>query len=92
MRNLKLIIKKPAKSRRQDRFSEIDDGKLKDLKQVDRLSHMFDEQDGGMLDYYDLSNDRGKRNKKKNNNKNEKEKVSKNIPINRNYNSRNYYC
>lgn len=71
--------KKPAKSRRQDRFSEIDDGKLKDLKQVDRLSHMFDEQDGGMLDYYDLSNDRGKRNKKKNNNKNEKEKSKQKI-------------
>ena len=70
--------KKPAKSRRQDRFSEIDDGKLKDLKQVDRLSHMFDEQDGGMLDYYDLSNDRGKRNKKKNN-KNEKEKSKQKI-------------
>lgn len=71
--------KKPAKSRRQDRFSEIDDGKLKDLKQVDRLSHMFDDQDGGMLDYYDLSNDRGKRNKKKNNNKNEKEKSKQKI-------------
>ena len=71
--------KKPSKSRRQDRFSEIDDGKLKDLKQVDRLSHMFDEQDGGMLDYYDLSNDRGKRNKKKNNNKNEKEKSKQKI-------------
>ena len=71
--------KKPPKSRRQDRFSEIDDGKLKDLKQVDRLSHMFDDQDGGMLDYYDLSNDRGKRNKKKNNNKNEKEKSKQKI-------------
>lgn len=71
--------KKPAKSRRQDRFSEIDDGKLKDLKQVDRLSHMFDDQDGGMLDYYDLSNDRGKRNKKKNNNKSEKEKSKQKI-------------
>ena len=40
---------------------------------------MFDEQDGGMLDYYDLSNDRGKRNKKKNNNKNEKEKSKQKI-------------
>ena len=26
---------------------------------------MFDEQDGGMLDYYDLTTARGKRNKKK---------------------------
>ena len=65
--------KKNTKSKKQDRFSEFNDGKLKDLKQVDRLSHMFDEQDGGMLDYYDLSNDRGKRNKKKQN-KEEKSK------------------
>ena len=27
---------------------------------------MFDEQDGGMLDYYDLTTERGKRSKKKN--------------------------
>ena len=38
---------------------------LKDLKQTDRLSHMFNEQDGGMLDYYDLTTERGKRNKRK---------------------------
>ena len=40
-------------------------GKLKDLKQVDRLSNMFDDQEGGMLDYYDLTTARGKRNKRK---------------------------
>ena len=57
--------KKATKNRRQDRFSEIDGGKLKDLKQVDKLSHMFDDQEGGMLDYYDLSSDRGKKNKRK---------------------------
>lgn len=57
--------KKNNKSRKTGRFEEIDGGKLKDLKQVDKLSHMFDEQDGGMLDYYDLTTARGKRNKKK---------------------------
>lgn len=57
--------KKNNKSRKTGRFDEIDGGKLKDLKQVDKLSNMFNEQDGGMLDYYDLTTARGKRNKKK---------------------------
>ena len=57
--------KKQNKSRKTGRFEEFDGGKLKDLKQVDKLSHMFEDQDGGMLDYYDLSSGRGKRNKKK---------------------------
>ena len=39
---------------------------MRDLKQTDRLSNMFDNQDdGGMLDYYDLSTARGKKGKKK---------------------------
>ena len=38
---------------------------LKNLKQVDKLSHMFNEQDGEMLDYYDLTTERGKRNRKR---------------------------
>ncbi len=63
--------KKNTKNRRQDKFSEFDGGKLKDLKQVDRLSHMFNEQDGGMLDYYDLTSGRAKKNKKKNTKSNE---------------------
>ena len=63
--------KKNNKSRKTGRFDEIDGGKLKDLKQVDKLSNMFDEQDGGMLDYYDLTTARGKRNKKKNTKNNE---------------------
>jgi len=58
--------KKANKNKKSSRFNEeIDGGKLKDLKQVDRLSNMFDDQDGGMLDYYDLTTARGKRNKKK---------------------------
>ena len=58
-------IKKANKSRRSSQFEELDTGKLKDLKQVDSLSNMFTEQDGGMLEYYDLTTARGKKNKKK---------------------------
>ena len=57
--------KKANKARRNNQFDEFDSGKLKDLKQVDRLSNMFSEQDGGMLEYYDLTTARGKKNKKK---------------------------
>ena len=57
--------KKAAKSRRNNQFDEFDSGKLKGLKQVDSLSNMFEEQDGGMLEYYDLTTARGKKNKKK---------------------------
>lgn len=56
--------KKTSRSRKGE-FDEFDSGKLNKLKQEDRLSHMFTEQDGGMLDYYDLTTARGKRNKKK---------------------------
>ncbi len=69
--------KKATKNKKGGRFSEeFDDEKLKDLKQVDRLSNMFEDQDGGMLDYYDLTTARGKRNKKKAN-KNDKERTQK---------------
>jgi len=54
--------KKAAKSRRGG-YEEISSHKLKDLKQQDRLSNMFDE--GSMLDYYDLTTTRGRRGKKK---------------------------
>jgi translation initiation factor IF-2 len=59
--------KKNNKSRRNDMDENFDSGKLKDLKQTNRLSNMFDDQDGGMLDYYDMSKRRDKKNKKKNN-------------------------
>ena len=69
--------KKSAKVKKTGRFQEdFDDEKLKDLKQVDRLSHMFDDQEGGMLDYYDLTTARGKKNKKKVN-KNTEERTQK---------------
>jgi len=59
--------KKQNKNKKGGRFGteEFDGGKLKGLKQVDRLSNMFNDQEGGMLDYYDLTTARGKRNKKK---------------------------
>ena len=58
---------KNNKNKKGSRFGSenYDGGKLKDLKQVDRLSNMFNDQEGGMLDYYDLTTARGKRNKKK---------------------------
>ena len=55
--------KKNQKSRRNEDF---DSGKLKGLKQENRLSNMFEDMDGGMLDYYDLTTARGKKGKKKN--------------------------
>ena len=69
--------KKNTKNKKGSRFNEkFDGGKLKDLKQVDKLSNMFDDQEGGMLDYYDLTTARGKRNKKKNI-KNQEERTQK---------------
>ena len=59
------LNKKSNKSRRSNQFEEFDSEKLRDLKQVDKLSNMFTEQDGGMLEYYDLTTARGKKNKKK---------------------------
>ncbi len=54
--------RKNSKSRRDEEF---DSGKLKNLKQENRLSNMFGDE-GGMLDYYDLTTVRGKKGKKKN--------------------------
>ena len=63
--------RKTNRNKKANKFNEFDGDKLKDLKQVDRLSNMFHEQDGGMLDYYDLTTTRGRRNKKKVNKNNE---------------------
>ena len=44
----------------------FDEGKLKSLKQSNRLSSMFDDDsEGSMLDYYDLSTQRNRKSKKK---------------------------
>ena len=67
--------KKKNKSRRNSHSSDFDEGKLKSLKQTSKLSNMFDDQDGGMLDYYDLTTERGRKGKKrKNQNQEERNK------------------
>ena len=63
---------------RRNSHNDFDEGKLKGLKQTNRLSNMFDEQDGGMLDYYDLTTERGRRGKKKTN-KNQEERNKQKI-------------
>ncbi len=63
--------RKNAKSRKDESF---DTGKLKNLKQESKLSNMFGDIEGGMLDYYDLTTVRGKRGKKKNNPNEERNK------------------
>ncbi len=55
--------KKQSKNRRSD--SDFDEDKLKSLKQEKSLSNMFNDQDGGMLDYYDLTTARGRKSKRK---------------------------
>ena len=69
---------KKSKTRRSNTENDFDEGKLKTLKQANRLSNMFDEQDGGMLDYYDLTTERGRRGKKRNN-KNQEDRVKQKI-------------
>ena len=63
---------KKNKSRRND--NGFDEGKLKSLKQANKLSNMFEDQDGGMLDYYDLTTQRGRKGKKKPNRNEERNK------------------
>lgn len=65
---------KKNKNRRNGNGNDFDEGKLKSLKQTNRLSNMFDEQDGGMLDYYDLTTERGRRGKKRRNQNQEERK------------------
>ncbi len=68
-----------SKSRRFNDEEEYDEGKLKNLKQVDKLSNMFGDQEGGMLDYYDLSTERGKKGKRKNQKGTEERNKTKNL-------------
>ena len=51
------------KSKKNNLNNDFDSDKLKSLKQHNKLSNMFNE--GEMLDYYDLSTERGRRGKKK---------------------------
>ena len=66
--------KKSSKSRRNSADGEINEHKLKGLKRTDQLSNMFEDSDGGMLDYYDLTTQRGKKGKKKANKEEERNK------------------
>ena len=68
--------KKKNKTRRNNENRDFDEGKLKSLKQTSKLSNMFeDDQEGGMLDYYDLTTERGRRGKRrKNQNQEERNK------------------
>ena len=70
-------VAKKSKNRKNSTGS-FDEGKLKTLKQANKLSNMFEDQDGGMLDYYDLTTERGRRGKKKNN-KNQEERTKQKI-------------
>ncbi len=69
---------KKSKTRKNNGGNDFDQGKLKSLKQANRLSNMFDEQDGGMLDYYDLTTERGRRGKKRKN-QNQEERTKQKI-------------
>ena len=73
------VGKKPQKSRRNGEDYEINEGKIKSLKQSNKLSHMFNDQDDGMLDYYDLSTNRNRKNKKKNAVKEPEERIKQKI-------------
>ena len=65
------------KTRRNGMDNSFDEGKLKSLKQANKLSHMFNDQEGGMLDYYDLTTERGRKGKKKPNKGNEERNKQK---------------
>ncbi len=67
---------KKSKSRKNQSGS-FDEGKLKSLKQTSKLSHMFNDQEGGMLDYYDLTTERGRKGKKKSKGVNEERNKQK---------------
>lgn len=67
---------KKSKNRKNANNGNFDEGKLKTLKTANRLSNMFDDQEGGMLDYYDLTTERGRRGKKK---KNQEERTKQKI-------------
>ena len=56
---------KQRRNSKSSRNESFDSGKLRNLKQESKLSNMFADPEGGMLDYYDLTTVRGKRGKKK---------------------------
>ncbi len=69
---------KKTKNRKNSNNGHFDEGKLKTLKTANQLSSMFDDQEGGMLDYYDLTTERGRKGKKKKN-QNQEERIKQKI-------------
>ena len=57
---------KKKKNRRNQEAYSINEKKLNNLKQRNNLSNMFEDQEDSMLDYYDLTTQRGRKGKKKN--------------------------
>ena len=53
------------KKTRRTQDEDINHGKLKNLKQHNKLSNMFEDTEDSMLDYYDLTTQRGRKGKKK---------------------------
>ena len=53
------------KNNRRNQNDSINEKKLNNLKQRNNLSNMFEDQDDSMLDYYDLTTQRGRKGKKK---------------------------
>ncbi len=78
--NSKYDENKTAKKQNRNRRDngDFDEDKLKSLKQEKSLSNMFNDQEGGMLDYYDLTTERGRKNKRKAN-KNDEERNKQKI-------------
>ncbi len=64
--NQKMNDQRQPRKNRKNGETDFNSGKLNNLKKQNQLSNMFDE--GEMLDYYDLSTERGKRGKKRNKN------------------------
>lgn len=63
--NQKMNDQRQPRKNRRNGDNDFNSDKLNNLKKQNKLSNMFDE--GEMLDYYDLSTERGKRGKKRNN-------------------------
>ena len=53
------------KTNRKNQVDDINEKKLNNLKQRNNLSGMFNDQEDSMLDYYDLTTQRGRKGKKK---------------------------
>lgn len=59
-------VKKVNQRHARGATEDINMGKIKDLQRQNSLSGLFNDSEGGMLDYYDLSNNRKNKKSKKN--------------------------